>query len=414
MGIAFRARGGERYLGFGERSNAVDQRGHEVENYVAEGPYQADERAVRSRAFVPPWGFHPRDDATYFPMPWLLSTARLRRAGRQRRDELLPARRPTRGAWSVEVDGAPTAARCASFAGPRPADVAAPAHRARSAASRRRRRRSFFGPWYQPTAATSRRSLDALRRRDAPLSVAQTYTHYLPCGDQQGTPRRRARARRPRFHAAGLRGHDLLQPDDLHRLHAALRRGRGGGRADRERRPAQPYVYRYIDARRASSSASSTSPRRPAGRSTASCSSEALADGHDGWMEDFGEYTPLDARSRRRHDRRPRCTTVYPRHYHCAACDCARARGAAARALHPLGLDRRRALRADRLGRRPDRPTGASTACARRCTQRADDGAVGRQRSGARTSAASSRCSSNAADARAARRAGSRSAPSRA
>ncbi len=26
-------------------------------------------------AFVPPWGFHPRDDATYFPMPWLLSTA---------------------------------------------------------------------------------------------------------------------------------------------------------------------------------------------------------------------------------------------------------------------------------------------------------------------------------------------------
>ena len=73
-GIAFVARPDERYLGFGERSNAVDQRGNEVENYVAEGPYEEDERPVIP-AFVPAWGFHPRDDATYFPMPWLLSSA---------------------------------------------------------------------------------------------------------------------------------------------------------------------------------------------------------------------------------------------------------------------------------------------------------------------------------------------------
>jgi len=41
-GIAFRARPDERYLGFGERSNAVDQRGREVESYVAEGPFEED------------------------------------------------------------------------------------------------------------------------------------------------------------------------------------------------------------------------------------------------------------------------------------------------------------------------------------------------------------------------------------
>ncbi len=74
VGIGFRARPGERYLGFGERSNAVDQRGREVENYVAEGAFEADERALVP-SFVPAWGFRPRDDATYFPMPWLLSTA---------------------------------------------------------------------------------------------------------------------------------------------------------------------------------------------------------------------------------------------------------------------------------------------------------------------------------------------------
>jgi len=52
-GIAFRARDGERYLGFGERSNAVDQRGGEVEHYTAEGPFQTEERPFVA-GFVPP------------------------------------------------------------------------------------------------------------------------------------------------------------------------------------------------------------------------------------------------------------------------------------------------------------------------------------------------------------------------
>ncbi len=50
IGIGFHARAGERYLGFGERSNAVDQRGGEVENYVADGPYEAERPGDRGRA----------------------------------------------------------------------------------------------------------------------------------------------------------------------------------------------------------------------------------------------------------------------------------------------------------------------------------------------------------------------------
>jgi alpha-glucosidase len=73
VGISFDAREHERYLGFGERSNAVDQRGQTIENYVAEGPYQQAERPAIA-GFVPQPGYHPRDDATYFPIPWLLST----------------------------------------------------------------------------------------------------------------------------------------------------------------------------------------------------------------------------------------------------------------------------------------------------------------------------------------------------
>ena len=73
VGISFDTRPAERYLGFGERSNAVDQRGQTIENYVAEGPYQQAERPAIA-GFVPQPGYRPRDDATYFPIPWLLST----------------------------------------------------------------------------------------------------------------------------------------------------------------------------------------------------------------------------------------------------------------------------------------------------------------------------------------------------
>ena len=71
--VGFGAADGERYLGFGERSNAVDQRGNTVENFVADGPYLPEERPAVA-AFVPPQGFGGRDDSTYFPIPWVVST----------------------------------------------------------------------------------------------------------------------------------------------------------------------------------------------------------------------------------------------------------------------------------------------------------------------------------------------------
>ena len=72
-GMGFDALAGERFLGFGSRSNAVDQRGKEVENYVADGPYREEDRNY-TRASVPPWATRDRDDATYFPVPWMLSS----------------------------------------------------------------------------------------------------------------------------------------------------------------------------------------------------------------------------------------------------------------------------------------------------------------------------------------------------
>jgi hypothetical protein len=42
LGIGFGADASERFFGFGERANAVDQRGNTVEGWVADGPYQPD------------------------------------------------------------------------------------------------------------------------------------------------------------------------------------------------------------------------------------------------------------------------------------------------------------------------------------------------------------------------------------
>ena len=108
VGIGFDTRPGERYLGFGERSNAVDQRGREVENYVSDGPYTREDRLLVS-AFVPPWGLRAREDATYFPVPWLLSTAgygvlvattRPASSGWAATAPTPGARRPRRASWS--------------------------------------------------------------------------------------------------------------------------------------------------------------------------------------------------------------------------------------------------------------------------------------------------------------------------
>src|SRR6185436_15372239 len=67
MAVRFARQGGERFLGFGERSDQVVRSRGEVQNRVTEGPYQPSENAI-VRAFVPPQGFNDRADATYFPI----------------------------------------------------------------------------------------------------------------------------------------------------------------------------------------------------------------------------------------------------------------------------------------------------------------------------------------------------------
>jgi len=291
-GIGFEAHPGERYLGFGERSNAVGQNGNTVESYVADGPYQTEEYPFLS-SFIPPAGLRPRDDSTYFPMPWLLSTAGYGVLLDNLETSNFRLGTDDAAAWSVEANAKELAFRV--FAGPTPAEVL---RRLTEFTGRQPPAAApwFFGPWHQPTVRDEHAQAAALREGDVPGSVANTYTHYLPCGDQVGSEEAQA-SRASGFHQLGYAVTTYFNPMVCADYPEAFDPAAAQGLLT-QNAAGQPNLYRY---------SASTDDLFLVGQFDFSAPganeyygellSEAVGHGYDGWMEDFGEYTPLDARS---------------------------------------------------------------------------------------------------------------------
>ena len=163
----------------------------------------------------------------------------------------------------------------------------------------------FFGPWYQPTgddrvprlrsapggARPSRRA-----GYDVPVTVAQTYTHYLPCGAQAGgRAAGQGAGQRRRLPLVGLPGDDVRQLVRLPgppRRRLRDRRGQRLVRQDARSAPPTPCPTSPSSTRRRRSS---TSPPPGAVGWWQSLIQEALDDGYDGWMEDFGEFVAPDS-----------------------------------------------------------------------------------------------------------------------
>jgi alpha-glucosidase len=283
MGIGFAAHADERYFGFGERGNAVNQRGRAVEHYVGEGPYQDLEYPFVT-ALVPKWGIRWRKDATYFPIPWLLSS---RGYGVLLDNDPLAYHRLTAAdGWSLETED--TELRFRVFAGPSPAD----ALRRYTAATGRQPRDYapwFFGPWVQPVPDTR---IGELRAADVPTSVAATYLHYLPCGDQQGIEAQQPE-RVARLNAEGVAVHTYFNPMICTSYQPVYDQAVRAGVLMKDRL-GQPYVYPYTGSTVFNvSQFDFTAPGASA--FYANLAREAIGHGYEGWMEDFGEYTPLDA-----------------------------------------------------------------------------------------------------------------------
>ena len=326
MGMGFGAAGDERYLGFGERSNQVDQAGSEVENYVTDGPYQDNEYAGIS-LFVPPWGLRDgREDSTYFPIPWLLSNQGYGVLVDNPETSTFRLGTDDAGAWSVEVTPAPPGEVGAElappldrlkmrfFAGPEPAMAL---KRFTKAVGRQPRAKApwQYGPWFQP--GSDAEDLATLRDADAPVSVFQTYTHYLPCGEQETATEQ---ARTQAAHDGGVAITTYFNP--MVCANYAPRYG-PATEADAltETRAGVPYNYRYGANPDDVFAVGQYDFFEEAGRELyGDALLEAVDDGYDGWMEDFGEYTPLDSVSDESIDG-TRAHNPYAREYHCAAWD---------------------------------------------------------------------------------------------
>jgi alpha-D-xyloside xylohydrolase len=303
IGLAWECAPGERWLGFGERSDAFLRAEGDVECYVGEGPYQPYEYPFLEHT-VPPWGMRQRLDATYFPLPWLLSTRGWGLA--LGNDELSYFRLRLGGLdrIAIEVEAATLSLRV--YGGPSPLDALArytedvgrqPAPPARWA----------FGPWYQTghdnhvPIDEERRQAEVLRGAGVCVSAAETHCRYLPLGEHRGHEGSE-RARTELLHGFGLAVLSYLNPmvgtelaDVFERARdddALLRAGDGEG-------DGSPYMFEaYVGGRQPPSTMETELDfNEPAAVDAfAAVAGELVAAGYDGWMEDFGEYTPLDAR----------------------------------------------------------------------------------------------------------------------
>jgi alpha-glucosidase (family GH31 glycosyl hydrolase) len=294
VGLSVAARPGERFLGFGERSDEVDQRGRVVESFVADGPYpREDYPAVLSS--IPPWALRRRADATYFPMPWLLSTRGFGVLVADTVESRYRLASDRRDAWSVEVDGSRMTLRV--LGGPRVRDVL---RRLLTVTGRQPPPAAPWqlGPWFQTGHANEepaeQEHVRRLRAADAPVSAVETHMRYMPCGADRGRePAERART--AAFHAQGLAAltymREAVCADDALAFGEGLARGAFLRRAD----GVTPYTYTAFVGGRTTPVAQ-IDFTSPAGELFhASLLGRAVANGYDGWMEDYGEYTPPDS-----------------------------------------------------------------------------------------------------------------------
>ncbi len=314
VGMGFDSRPDERFLGFGERSNAVDQRGNEIEDYVSDGPYAPADRALIG-GFIPPQGWHPRDDATYFPVPWLLSTAGYGVLLDNQQTSYFRLGSSDPNAWSVEAQATSLSLRF--VAGPAPGDAL---RRLTEITGRQPAPAApwVFGPWYQPTGSDVLVQAKSLRAQDVPGSAVNTYLHYLPCGAQQGVESQQP-AFTAGFHDLGYAITAYFNPMICTSYQPAYSQAAAAGVLNTNSLD-QPYVYN-LNTGNLFSPVSQFDFTAPGTQSFWNrLISESAAHGYDGWMEDFGEYTPLDARSA---DGTPgtRMHNLYPTLYHCATFD---------------------------------------------------------------------------------------------
>lgn len=322
-GTQWLAEPGERFFGTGERSDAVARNGRETEAYVADGPYRPEDRQYL-KASVPPWAERDRDDATYYPVPWMLSgrgwgmlvdedvTSRMT-AGNERADR-----------WGADADG--TSLRTRVFAGPTPAQALG---RFTAAVGRQPEAQApwTFGPWFQtgqPNVIPPAEEAAIIKtQRDAGVSVSvgETQMHHLPCGAHEDR-RAEEKARTDMFHAAGL-ARLVYFNGALCRSYAKVYDKAAAAGVLQKGPDGQPFLYPAF----VGGSGPAGFTQEPLAQFDfkhprtegfyGALVREAIDAGADGWMEDFGESTPVEGVTLADGSSGSAAHNRYPTDYHC-------------------------------------------------------------------------------------------------
>ncbi len=312
----------ERFYGFGERSDFVERRGHEAENYVSDGPVRPEDREY-VRPFVPPWAIRDRDDSTYFPVPWLLSS----RGWGVLIDETATSRmRPAvdpDDRWQAEADGA--SLRLRVFSGPTPAKALG---RFTAAVGRQPEPEApwTFGPWFQTGQPNvippdeERGIIDTQRAAGVPVSVGETQMHHLPCG-AHASRLDAERERNAYFHAAGLSRLVYFNPSLCLTYRDVYDRAAAAGVL--QQAAGTPFNYPAF----VGGSGPLGFTEEPLAQFDwthpatedfyAELIGEAVELGADGWMEDFGEGAPTTGVVQHDGSTGEAMHNRYPTDYHC-------------------------------------------------------------------------------------------------
>lgn len=313
IGIGFGLKDGERLLGFGERSDHVDQRGNEVENYVGEGPYQETDYPIIKHT-VPPWAVRQRSDATYFPMPWFISTRGYGVLAGNAETSRFRLGTERTGEWSFEAESRKLS--MFFFGGPKPAGVL---RRMTARIGRQPKPKApwIYGPWFQTghqnTAPDELDYIRTLREADAPISAVETHMRYMPCGSDLGQEAAE-KERVADLHAGGLAAITYTREaicasysgpyDEAFAKGAFIRRKDG-----------TPYTFDSFVGSGVTQLGMLDFTNPAAQPIYAGILDRAYRAGYDGWMEDYGEYAPPDSvsfngiRGKRLHN-------LHPVYYH--------------------------------------------------------------------------------------------------
>ena len=224
------------------------------------------------------------------------------------------------------------------------------------------------------------------------MTVAQTYTHYLPCGAHRGREQAE-RERIDRYHSLGFKITTYFNPHVCTEYQPVYDEAAAQGLFVKNA-AGEPYVL--TNPFTADEQISEIDFTNPAGRALfGRLLDDAIDAGYDGWMEDFGEYTPVDSvfangeTGRTMHNRYPvalpRC--VHRPHDRCVAATSPSTSAPASTASSPTRASSGAATR--------PRTGAARTASAPRCTSCSRSACRGSP-TRARTSAASTRSSTRA------------------